>query len=305
MKVAFVANLDAECELMAPATYRPSSRMVASMRARAAPVQHALASTLGADVAVLVPGQRAEHTSAYDAVLCWCPTPAAVQLMREVGTSPLHVPALEILQRVNHRAFASALEPRLAGAHFVTDFATLTQILAQPRPPRGYLLKRPFGFAGRGRKHLAADVPFAGALATWAAASMHSYGGGLQVEPFVAVAADFGLHGLVQRDGATTLGVPTRQHVDAGGRWLASAVAGPGDLAAHEHAALFAAATRVAAALHVAGYFGPFGIDAYRYRDDAGNLAFHPLSEINARLSMGFVAGMGGRTRELVAAGPH
>ena len=46
-------------------------------------------------------------------------------------------------------------------------------------------------------------------------------------------------------------------------------------------------------ALAGAGYFGPFGIDAYRYRDRAGALRLQPRSEINARYSMGFAVGLG------------
>jgi hypothetical protein len=42
----------------------------------------------------------------------------------------------------------------------------------------------------------------------------------------------------------------------------------------------------VAEVLRDAGYFGPFGIDAYRWRDGATQY-FNPRSEINARYSMG------------------
>jgi hypothetical protein len=50
---------------------------------------------------------------------------------------------------------------------------------------------------------------------------------------------------------------------------------------------------RVAAtarALFQAGYFGPFGIDGYRYLVD-GKAGFCALSEINARYTLGFVTG--------------
>jgi hypothetical protein len=46
----------------------------------------------------------------------------------------------------------------------------------------------------------------------------------------------------------------------------------------------------VSESLHAAGYFGPFGIDAYRYRSGREH-GFCSLSEINARFSMGFVVG--------------
>jgi hypothetical protein len=43
---------------------------------------------------------------------------------------------------------------------------------------------------------------------------------------------------------------------------------------------------RVGARLHAAGYFGPFGVDAFIYEG-----GFQPRSEINARFSMGFPVG--------------
>jgi hypothetical protein len=46
----------------------------------------------------------------------------------------------------------------------------------------------------------------------------------------------------------------------------------------------------VAAALRQAGYTGPFGIDAWRYRRPDGKPAFQPLGEINARMTFGLVA---------------
>ena len=46
----------------------------------------------------------------------------------------------------------------------------------------------------------------------------------------------------------------------------------------------------VAASLRQAGYMGPFGIDAWRYRREDGALVLHPLGEINARMTFGLVA---------------
>ena len=48
---------------------------------------------------------------------------------------------------------------------------------------------------------------------------------------------------------------------------------------------------RVAVALAGSGYFGPFGIDAFTYRNADGTVALQPRSEINARYSMGFAIG--------------
>ena len=42
-------------------------------------------------------------------------------------------------------------------------------------------------------------------------------------------------------------------------------------------------------ALRGAGYHGPFAIDAFAYRDGAAR-RFHPVCEINARYSFGWIA---------------
>src|SRR5207244_9791048 len=97
-------------------------------------------------------------------------------------------------------------------------------------------------------------------------------GEGLQVEPFVERSGDFALHGYLRRSGEVVLGEPTRQECDATGAWLASARALPGDLDASEQTALFAETRRAAAALHDTGYFGPFGVDAFRWRDRGGEV---------------------------------
>lgn len=57
-----------------------------------------------------------------------------------------------------------------------------------------------------------------------------------------------------------------------------------------DFAALREAAMRAGDALHLAGYHGPFGIDAFVWRDAAGGEHLHPMCEINARLSFGHIA---------------
>jgi hypothetical protein len=126
----------------------------------------------------------------------------------------------------------------------------------------------------------------------WVAPSLRS-GEGLQVEPWVERAGDFALHGHISRDGQFQLGEPTLQTCDNHGAWKKSSVAQPGDVSEAERRALFDAAGEAASALVAAGYFGPFGIDAFRWRDAGGVLHWNSRSEINARYSMGYAIGMG------------
>ena len=110
---------------------------------------------------------------------------------------------------------------------------------------------------------------------------------------------DFALHGHLSPSGALVLGEPTRQVCDANGAWLESAPASPGDLEPNERAALEDAGREAAEALWSAGYFGPFGIDAFRWLEPGGALRFHPRCEVNARYSMGWATGMGSRRPDL------
>jgi hypothetical protein len=126
----------------------------------------------------------------------------------------------------------------------------------------------------------------------WIDASLAG-GDGILAEPWVERDADFGLHGHVAEGGAIALGEPTSQRCDARGAWISSERAAHGELEAAEERALFAAAEQAADALARAGYFGPFGVDAFRYRDARGDLVFDPRCEINARYSMGWAVGMG------------
>lgn len=306
MTLAFVANFDAELELADPA-YRPSARMVASLLGRA----EAFAAQLGADVVALVPGRALRRTPSQRMLqgvpgVCWCPTPHALELLAACGARVPPAPPLAVLQRVNHRAFASALESTLPsgasagalpGARFVQTLDDLRAQLASLPAEREVLLKRPFGFAGRGRKRLPRADALHGPALVWAEASMLGYGCGLMVEPFVEVLADVALHGIVRRGGGHVLGAPTRQTIDPAGAWLSSRPAAGADLTTAEQAAMLETGAHVALALAEAGYFGPFGIDGYRWRDATGAPRFHPLSEINARLSMGWCVGMGSSAR--------
>ena len=110
------------------------------------------------------------------------------------------------------------------------------------------------------------------------------------VEPLVTPTLELSLHGFIWRDARFELGRACVQQVSERGVFRGVRLAGPSELSTAELRALCERAERVARLLGAAGYFGPFGIDAYRY-ELAGQAGFCALSEINARYTMGFAVG--------------
>jgi hypothetical protein len=115
----------------------------------------------------------------------------------------------------------------------------------------------------------------------------------VQIEPNVRIEKEYAIHGLLLEDASFRLGALVRQHCNGRGGWVSTEpIADPaalGDILDR----MVEEAHRVALALAAAGFFGPFGVDAYSYRDREGALRLQPRSEINARYCMGFAVGFG------------
>lgn len=286
---AWLLNFDAEAELEDPAAQTPSRAIANRSRALAAQVS----ALLGPGDVVIDRDSPAPHIAGAPPFLgrAWCPTPGALRAIAAAGAVVPRAPSFEVLRRVNHRRFSAELGETLPGARFVATRAELDAALALPSPTGRFLLKRPFGFAGRGRRAIGPGAPDE-AETRWIEASL-SRGEGLQIEPLVDRVADFALHGHLGTTGNLAIGEATVQRCDPSGAWHGSARAAPGELAEGEMRALAAAIEEAAAALRSAGYFGPFGVDAFRWRDASGASRFNPRCEINARYSMGWAIGMG------------
>lgn len=229
--------------------------------------------------------------------LAWCPTPKALERLRAAGAILPRSPSRELLARVNARKFSAELGLSLPESHHVDALDALLCVVAKPLP-RGlasrWCLKSAWSASGSGRR-LVAPGGLPEADLGWARRQLPH---GLQVEPWVERVGDFALHGYVNPAGVLVLGRPTVQRVDGAGRWCGSELAGPGDLEQAERTALTLEAERAAAHLSNAGYFGPFNVDAFRYRTELG-VAFVPRCEINARYTMGWAIGMSGLRPDL------
>jgi hypothetical protein len=285
-RIAWVLNLDVESELEHGAERTRD-------RATEARIE-ALASRLGGLVAaedrVVWPAKAPPDASGLWG-RAWCPTPEALARLGESGARAPKAPAFEILRRVNDKRFGAALGQNLPNARFVEDEGALTSTLESGEKEARWLLKRAFGFAGREQRRVSSGA-LTDADRRWIASSFRR-GVGLQVEPCVERLLDVGLHGYLDDRGTLRLGRPTVQTIDARGAWVSTEIAQSGVLRPEEARALEAEAERAARALEAAGYFGAFGVDAFRYRRE-GELRFQPRSEINARYSMGWAVGMAG-----------
>jgi hypothetical protein len=222
----------------------------------------------------------------------WCPTPRALAVLAAAGIAPEPYPDAAVLRRVNHRLFAHELGGGLPHQQYLRERAPIEALLR--RAERPWLLKRPLAFAGRGQMRFYG--PITDKQWSWLGVSLEQ--DGVIVEPLVSPKLELSLHGFVWQGGRCELGRICVQQVTERGVFRGVRLAQPGELSPAESEALFLQGERVARALHEAGYFGPFGLDAYRYEAD-GESGFCALSEINARYTMGFVTGFPRHPSEL------
>ena len=108
------------------------------------------------------------------------------------------------------------------------------------------------------------------------------------VEPLVEIECEFVVHGLLGQDCSVEIHEPLVQECDRASAWVGCRPAEKEDLSPSEGAQLDQSAFLVAGALAKAGYFGPFGVDAYRWVRSSGEQVLNPRGEVNARYTMGW-----------------
>ena len=280
---AWVLNLDAEHELEARGRYQPTRHVLAIVARQ----REKLLGTLIAPHDVVLGLDDPARAGGLPGV-AWSPTPRALAELEAAGAVPASAPGVEVLRAVNARPFAAALREPLQRASFEKRVAgSLEEVLAQiARPaPLGWLVRRTFGAAGRGRRRIAAGRPTESERA-WIVASLRL--GALVVEPWVEITREFTRSALVDAQGRVSISAPGLQQTTHAGAWTGTDPAAAGEIAREDDLELEAAVACAGAALARAGYFGPFGIDAYRHKalDGSGRSVLNPLSEINARYTM-------------------
>ena len=182
-------------------------------------------------------------------------------------------------------AIAQALGVALPGACVVASLAELDARVAG-FADRPWVCKARWTAAGRDRAH-GTGATIAGELRVRLGRMFERFGP-LVFEPWLDRVADLGVCGEIDATGAITVAEPHRLRTDPRGGFLGIELAPAVDRAI----ALPLQATARAAAAMLAeqtGYRGAFAIDAFVYRGD-GARHLHPLCELNARYTFGWIA---------------
>ena len=310
----WVLNLDAEHEFEVGAGYSPNRNLRSIVAAQQARLVHELLSpgdyllreavsngSRAADLELLrVPSSRSQTSSAplppqvaelSEARglpgLAWSPTPRALALLASSYTVPALSNDIEILRTVNARPFAARLHNDLQSEsfpkHIAENLEQALERLALPAP-HGWLVRRVFGAAGRGRRRIRSGRPDQ-AEHEWLAKSLQF--GPLVFEPWVEIICEYTRSGWVGDTGAVMISRPCFQETTKTGAWKQTEHAAPNEVSRGHDEQLQAAFEAAGQALAHSGYSGPFGIDAYLHREPGGKReVLNPLSEINARFTM-------------------
>ena len=295
-----LANLLAEDELAGRRISPP--RAVLETVARMAPLLRAFARegdrlwspALGPD---LESGPLRDLPPAEE-VLAWCETPSALahrggprQSAAIDWDAPLHdllwqlpTPSPAVVAAVHHRAFhlqvAESIGCALPGAQMVKSLADLPH-----DAPSSWVLKAPFSASGRARYIERNGPALNDPKARRTVERLFENHGPLLFEPWMHRTEDFGVSALLGPK-LKIVGIHG-QKVDVKGQFAGIDL--KPDLSQQDRDRLLETTEAVAEALRVAGYVGPFGIDAWKYRTDGG-IVLNPLGEINARMTFGLVA---------------
>lgn len=216
----------------------------------------------------------------------WGWTPSALRVGESVGAS-VEPPPLEVVARVNSKLWSHALEVELGvaieGAATASTFEELNEAArrACPGADDKWVVKSPYGFAARERV-LGRGPAVDGAQAAWVVKRL-ARGETLIFQPWLEVLREYGVVASIARGGShTILGVSDLQTNGAGTGtgYVLGRPPSPGRMKELE-----SVASVVCGRLHAEGYFGPVGIDAIEHAR-----GLHPLLEVNARYTMGFIA---------------
>jgi hypothetical protein len=217
----------------------------------------------------------------------WGWTPSALSVGLESGADVSCQIPFETVAHVNSKLWSHALEVELGwalpGATIVSTLEELREGIkrACPAPNDKWIIKSPFGFAARDRV-LGRGPSLEGAQGRWAERRL-ARGEKLIFQPWLEVIREYGIVLEISPEGNFEIhGISDLQTNGAGtGKGYILGRRPP----PHRMTELERIAKIASARLFREGYHGPVGIDALEHAR-----GLHPLLEINARYTMGFVA---------------
>ncbi|MBX7219062.1 MAG: hypothetical protein K1Y36_03880 [Blastocatellia bacterium] len=215
----------------------------------------------------------------------WGWTPSVIELGIASGTNLQPLP-LEVVQKVNSKIFSLDLERSLGidlpGTTLVANQEELDTALDQyfSDPEAKWVIKHPLGVAANNRI-LGRGPTLKSGYATWVERQF-SRQQKLILQPWLEVVHEFGTIARVSAEGKTEVIGWNHPKTNRAGAVQGYQI-GPCSYDFHFEQ-LKELAIQIGSHLFASGYFGPFGFDSLVHRN-----GLHPLLEINARYTMGFL----------------
>jgi hypothetical protein len=217
----------------------------------------------------------------------WGWTASAAGMGEEAGAKVSPPAPFSTIARVNSKLWSHALEVELGWAQphaaIASTFDELQQHVARacPGAQDKWVIKSPFGFAARDRV-LGRGPSLEEPQAKWSQRRF-SKGEQLIFQPWLEVTREYGIVMELSPDGSLDIHGISDLQTNGAGTGRGYILGRPPSKERISELERIAAV--VGARLFKEGYFGPAGVDALEHRS-----GLHPLLEINARYTMGFVA---------------
>ncbi|QDT66866.1 hypothetical protein [Calycomorphotria hydatis] len=201
-------------------------------------------------------------------------------------------PPVEVVRRINSRRFSFSLEQELSPQDIkIREITSLEELHDYIREfvndESRWVVKAEYSNSARERI-LGQGSVLREEHVNWAATRLDS-GQRLYLEPWLDRVAEVGFQFWSFPDQTVRLDGITELITAADGRFVESRRIHDA-YEEKEWTPCVDTAVRAAETAAAEGYFGPLGIDAMQYIDEAGNTCFRPLQDINARYTMGRLA---------------
>ena len=241
----------------------------------------------GVGVTHLLPDERRCHLLTephlpFTEVESWGPSQAVANWAKMKGLT-YHMPPWDVVKTVNSKAFSFQQAAPLPSAQLITTWEELEQWLNTTDGPR--VLKNCFGLSGQGHLFLPATPEKIKAFAQ----REFIAGRPIIAEPWVMRKLDFSTQWIIHPDQSITYEGATILVSDEKGRYQGNQI-GPEEkiFGFYFHQLQSQKQTALHTLTHIStlGFFGNVGFDAMIWGDNI----LHPIVEINARKTMGWVA---------------